>query len=600
MTLTEATTTTPSKRSVICDIETDSLDATKIWCIVCIDTKTEEVRTFKPDEIEVFKEYAKTVDEWIGHNFLGFDVYHLNRLANASIRVSQITDTLIMSRLLDPGMHGGHSLEAWGVRLGYPKTKYEDFSQYTEEMLKYCINDTKLCLKLYRHLKYELRFFSLQSLKLEHEVQYLLDKSKRHGFYLNADKAKALRLECLKESAYIEYMLYDLFPPEYKAYEVAYQPKFNKDGEMSAVSQKKIASADRSERNPDGTYVLYNLESLNLGSPKQLVERLDKIGWSPYIFTKGGKAKICEENLATSKRDGAKQLSKWLTLNSRVKVIANWLDYYNPQTRRVHGTIIGLGASTHRMAHRDPQMGNIPAVRSLKGEAMRECWGIEDATNYCMVGTDIAGIQLRILAHLMDNPSYTHAIASGTKDNGDDVHTVNRDILRLVSPQVSRDVAKTFIYAMLLGAGYAKLGQILGMGADAGRLAKDKLFEHIPGFKKVEAYCKACADRGYMVAIDGRRITVPSAHYCLAIYLQANEAIIMKRALVLMNNTCKHLDWHQLTVVHDEIQSEVRRDQAKELGELQVKAIEEAGRIYNLRCPLTGEFRIGNNWKETH
>jgi DNA polymerase I-like protein with 3'-5' exonuclease and polymerase domains len=103
-----------------------------------------------------------------------------------------------------------------------------------------------------------------------------------------------------------------------------------------------------------------------------------------------------------------------------------------------------------------------------------------------------------------------------------------------------------------------------------------------------------------MVTIDGRRIAVPSAHFALGIYLQSNEAIIMKKSLVLVRERARHLDWQLRMVVHDEMQSSCLIPQAEELGDIQVRAIVDSGNYYGLKCPLNGTTTIGSNWAETH
>jgi len=590
-------------RRVICDIEADSLTPTVVWCIGCIDIDTEEEFTFYGvDMWAKFLEFRKQVKTFIGHNYIAYDAPALNRIGNARISLKEIEDTLILCRLMDPMLTGGHSLEAWGIRLGLHKGKFEDFSKFSLEMLEYMMLDCRVNLKLYKYLMLKLKDFSRFSVDLEYRTQYTLSEARRTGFFLDLPKAKGIYDTCLSRANDIEARIHTIFPPKHKLYEV-YTPGFaKKTGEMLSRSSAKIAKADYSERNADGTYNLYMLEPLNLGSPKQLIDRLSTSGWKPYVMTKGGQAKICEENLNTIPEESkaAKELSDWLTYRSRTKVVGNWLDHYNPVTKCVHGNIIGIGTSTHRMAHRDPQMGNIPAVRSLMGADMRACWTVEDLVNYCMVGCDIEGIQLRVLAHLMRNPDYAKAIAEGRKENGTDVHSVNRDILREVVPECTRDMAKTYIYAMILGAGDAKLGSVLGVGSSEGRETKATLFKRIDGFDRVQRLCADSAGRGYMVAIDGRRITIPSQHLALAFYLQSNESIVMKQSLNLLRPKARHIDWNLLTVVHDETQSKVLRNQAHELGKLQVQSIIDAGEFFKLRCPLNGEYKIGNNWADTH
>lgn len=590
-------------RVVICDIETDGLDANVIHCICCLDVRTKEEFTFTAKDFDTeWVEFAKTVRKWIGHNFLGFDAPVINRLTPVTIKVDEIEDTLILSRIVSPIMGGGHSLDAWGKRLGIHKLEFNNFSKLTDEMITYCLMDLQVCLALRNHLIPTLRSFSLQSIELEHQTQYVLDTARKRGFYLDVDKARGIYLECKGKADDIESRIQELFPPVLKPVVEGYQPRINKDGSMSKQSLNRIERADHYEKYSNGTYDLFKYETFNLGSQKQVIERLNVAGWKPYVKTKGGKPKICEENLNTIPDHAAeaRELKDWLTFSSRLRVIQNWLDHYNPDTSRVHGTIIGLGASTHRMAHRNPQMGNIPAVRNVYGREMRECWTVEDLEKYCIVGTDISGIQLCILAHLMENPEYTQAIANGDKDKGTDVHSVNMRFLQEIKADVDRDIAKTFIYAMLLGAGMAKLGSIIGGNSRDGRRAKELLFNKIPGFKKVQRLCKNAARRGYLTTIDGRRITVPSEHFALAIYLQSNEAIIMKKTAVLTRQRAVHLDWHLLTVVHDEMQAECLREHAEELGKVQVQAITDAGEFYNLKCPLTGETKIGANWAETH
>lgn len=600
------------ERTVICDIETDDLDAKVIHCICCLDINTKEEFVFTQDNDPGFLNFtgfSKGVKKWIGHNFLSFDAPVINRLTPAKIPVSRIEDTLILSRLISPILAGGHSLDAWGKRLGEHKLVFNDFSKLTPEMVTYCLQDLKTCNALRQHLLPQLRNYSKYCIELEHKAQHILNKQKQTGFFLDVVKAREIYSECEARAADIEKRLQTLFPPIDVVDTPSYTPKYTKDNKLTVASERKINKASKVEQNPDGTLKLYTKQEFNLGSSAQVVSRLDGI-WKPTEFTPGGQPKVCEENLETvpDTAKEAKELGTYLMLKSRMKVISNWFDYYNPVTRRVHGDTISLGASTHRMAHRNPQMGNIPAVRhdtqgnliANYGADMRSCWSVEDPEKWCMVGTDIAGIQLCLLAHLMNDKAYIDAITSGDKKKGTDIHSVNMNILREVFPTCTRDNAKTFIYALLFGAGGKRLGQIFGADAKKGQLAKDTLFNRIPGFKRVEDMCRQAERRGYITAIDGRRISTPTSHFALPALLQGNEAIVMKQVLITTKEDAKHLTWNQLAVVHDEIQAEVLREQAKELGEITVNAIRKAGEFFKLNCPLDGESKIGNNWMETH
>jgi DNA polymerase I-like protein with 3'-5' exonuclease and polymerase domains len=74
----------------------------------------------------------------------------------------------------------------------------------------------------------------------------------------------------------------------------------------------------------------------------------------------------------------------------------------------------------------------------------------------------------------------------------------------------------------------------------------------------------------------------------------------MKQALVYIHERAKHLDWKQMAVVHDEIQARVKAEQAEELGQIMVSAIVDAGKLFQLRCPLSGSYKVGRNWADTH
>lgn len=111
-----------------------------------------------------------------------------------TIAEEKIVDTLVMSRLYNPQLDGGHSLSEWGKRIGFFKSSFESFNGgLTQEMLDYCIQDTLVTQKLYEHLTKEMsNDYSKESIKLEHEVAFIIAEQERNGFRF--DEAKALQL----------------------------------------------------------------------------------------------------------------------------------------------------------------------------------------------------------------------------------------------------------------------------------------------------------------------------------------------------------------------------------------------------------------------
>ena len=152
------------------------------------------------------------------------------------------------------------------------------------------------------------------------------------------------------------------------------------------------------------------------------------------------------------------------------------------------------------------------------------------------------------------------------------------------------------------GAGDEKIGSIVGEGAKKGKELKEAFLAATPALKKLREKVEKMSDSGSLPGLDGRRVHVRSKHAALNSLLQSAGAIVMKQALVLFSRNLTEADIPAKIVanIHDEWQVEVKAEYADEVGRLGVKAIEDAGTLLNMRCPLTGEYKVGNNWAETH
>ena len=118
---------------LVFDIETDGLDASKIWCIVAKDLDTGQIHTYNPDKIQEGFKLLVDSDLLIGHNILGFDIPVIENLTGISFKDKKVIDTLVLSRLAKPE-RGGHGLKAWGFNLGFNKGSMEEhgFTNYSE------------------------------------------------------------------------------------------------------------------------------------------------------------------------------------------------------------------------------------------------------------------------------------------------------------------------------------------------------------------------------------------------------------------------------------------------------------------------------------
>jgi DNA polymerase I-like protein with 3'-5' exonuclease and polymerase domains len=568
---------------IVLDIETN-LAHDKVHLVATKNIDTGEVKTWKV--ADNLREYLKDVSLIIGHNVIGFDAVVLNRCWKTKIKLKQVYDTLIVSRLLDPSRETGHSLEAWGNTLGFHKIDYtavwqwmmdrkeeykgECFDTPIDSLLDhYCVRDVEVTARLYSHLVSELdqKHFSQESVDLEHRVAAIISEQERNGFKLDQIHTTCLLTDIKSKVAGIYERMQQRWPP------VTVERYSDKTG-------KRLKDS---------------VVTFNPGSRQQIGERLKELGWKPKEFTETGIPKIDETVLAGVKIPEAQVIAEYLMLQKRISQIESWLEAVG-KDGRVHGKVITNGAVTGRMTHSSPNMAQIPNAGSIYGPECRECWSVEDGN--VLVGCDASGLELRMLAHYMEDEDYVRTVCEGSSKDGTDVHTVNQRAAGLAT----RDNAKTFIYAFLYGAGDAKIGSIVGGSAKAGAALKAKFLSQTPALAKLLDRIKKSAARGFCKGLDGRCIWIRSEHAALNSLLQGAGAIVMKKALVIFDDKRKANNWPVKYVanVHDEAQLECPKDIAEEVGKTFRQSIIEAGEAYKLRCPLDGEYKIGRNWRETH
>ena len=548
-------------RKIILDIETN-LKHDQVWMCVTREIGG-DVTVWK--EANGLQKYLDSCDLIIMHNGICFDAPVLKRNWNITMKQSQMCDTLVLSRLLSPSLEGGHSLAAWGGRLGFPKGDFNDWDAgYSAEMEAYCIQDTLVTEKLYLHLTAELnaKKFEERSIKLEHNVQAIIAKQEENGFKLNERSAITFLTTLQGKLAVLETELQNIFPTK----------------TILRVSEKT------------GKPLKPIIEPFNPGSRKQIGERLIEKGWKPEKFTENGQAIVDEGTLEGLDFPEAKAIAEYLLLQKRIAQIKSWLDVVQPDGR-VHGRVITNGAVTGRMTHHSPNMAQVPSCGSPYGEDCRDLWIVEKG--YKLVGIDASGLELRMLAHYMKDDAYIYEVTQG------DIHTANQKAAGLET----RAQAKTFIYAFLYGAGAAKIGKVVGAGAKEGQKLIDSFLENTPKLRVLrEKVARISKSEGSLPGLDGRRLHIRSDHAALNTLLQGAGAIVMKQALVILDERLSKLgiDYKFVANVHDEWQIEVEEAYADMVGKLGVQAIESAGRVLEMRCPLSGEYRVGNSWKETH
>jgi DNA polymerase I-like protein with 3'-5' exonuclease and polymerase domains len=565
------------------DIETNMAHDVIHLCI------TQDIDT---GEMKVWKaptglwDYLKDATLIAAHNGISFDFPILNRLWKTKIGLKQAYDTLVVSRLLEPTRDGGHSLDAWGKTLGVAKLDYkatwqwmmnrreeydgEAFDRPVESLLYYyCRRDVDVLCSLFHRLCTDVadKGFAHDSLVLEFSVAAIIAKQEKNGFKLDTIHATCLLAELKGKMSAI----YDKMQEQWPPYEV------------ERISEKT------------GKTLKPELVVFNPASRQQVADKLIGLGWKPTKKTEKGSVIVDETTLQGLKWPEAQMIAEYFMLQKRIAQIESWLEVVG-NDGRVHGRVITNGAVTGRMTHMKPNMAQIPNSGSPYGPECRQCWTVEEGN--VLVGCDASGLELRMLAHYMKDSGYVRTVTEGSSKEGTDVHTVNQRAAGLPT----RDAAKTFIYAFLYGAGPAKIGSIVGGNAKDGQRLIDRFMVGTPALKRLRDKVGVYAAKGFVPGLDGRKIWVRSEHAALNSLLQGAGAIVMKKALCILNDTIRVNGWDAKFVanVHDEFQIECKADIADLVGQAGKQAIIDAGLAYELRCPLDGEYKIGANWRMTH
>jgi len=617
------------------DIETDSLNPSVIWVATFKNIGTNE---------EVILETLKDIKEFVDarvqdgccfvfHNGLRFDVPVLNRLAGTRIAVSLVFDTLLYSMVYNPSLIGGHSLESWGRRVKLPKTEFNDYSKYTPEMRDYCMQDTRICCAIYKALRRKMLEYgqSERGLELEHKTWWVIEKQRKSGFFFNKTEAEQLYQQIKNIERELKDVIYRVWPPQLLPV-AEYKRSRKADGQYTKLCEDHLERFPRLDFNSDGSYTAFDYVEFELGSPNQRIDKLLDLGWKPEeptksrlearkdgreseldprrgwkVTEKGALVPSLEKFLEANPDTPARPLAEWINMNSRSTMINTWLEAYNPETGCIHGNL--FIASTLRYKHSGPNTANIPGVKVYKDEDEKEhpiegrlgefryesrnCWQTRDSSSRSLVGVDAKGIQLRILAHYLNNPNFSKNILSK------DPHSANQKDFGLPS----RSLTKTVTYATLMGAGDAKIATTAGVSLKEAKATKALFFEKLPELPGLIKRLQSELKRTNRITLcDGSKLLVSSPHMVIPYLLQGDESRIMKQAKILVDQRARkeRLDFLWSGDIHDEWQVDVLNDHIEKFIGVCLQAFNDAGKLFNYNVPIDGDAKIGKAWGQTH
>jgi DNA polymerase-1 len=621
------------------DLEANGLldKATHAWCGVFKDKNTGEVVKFRPNEIPEMLKFMDTIDVFIGHNILGYDLPLLKKLYGYEFKGKKV-DSLTMSRLLDPKRQvpfncpnkkcGPHSVEAWGYRVGRGKPEHNDWDNFSEAMLHRCSEDVEIQELIYNRLMEEakggkwrdaflLSFRLFENLQKQEEYGWLVDKpymlkciSQLEHWIKRIDKVLTPHLPLILE----------IEESKIKGEYNYVKKPFKKSGDYTEACRSWILNTGlRLDDTPVvGPFSRISFRYTNLNSNEETKDYLLKEGWVPLEWNTNDEGEKTSPKLAKDDPfEGingkvGKLVAKRVQCRQRKSIVEGLVNLIRPDGRiaSVVNTLAVTGRATHR------NIVNIPQAKSFYGKQMRKIFTAPPGR--VLVGTDSDACQIRMLCGRMNDPVYTDNVLNGKKEDGTDIHSVNMQAAGLPS----RDAAKTFFYGFLFGAGDAKVGKIVKGTSSDGKRLKNQFLEGLPALGQLmerltKEWRKTAKQRynakfnrmeyydGYITGLDGRPIKVPSEHQILVYLLQSDEAIFMTAAY---NKAWKDLekkykykeDFGVVAWVHDEVQIECREDIAEDVGTIVANAIEWAGRYYKIPCPHKGDYHVGRNWFETH
>ena len=406
---------------------------------------------------------------------------------------------------------------------------------------------------------------------LEHQVAQILTDQESHGWYFDEPNAWELESALSEELRNTTEALRARFPfipgPEFT-------PKRNNrtQGYFEGATFTRLKEFNPSSRD----HIAWILTTHD--------------NFQVETTTTSGKAKIDETTLKNHGTGLSLQFLRILEITKLLGMMSQgvnaWLKLSTNHRLHHHCSV---STSTHRCAHRNPNLAQVPSDERVRKLFL-------PTPGQVMVGADLSGIELRMLAHYLaryDDGRYGDILLNG------DIHQTNADKIG-----ISRKLVKNVTYAFLYGAGDKKIGltydKLLSpkKAAAKGKEIRDAYVAAIPGLSDLLDAIKSAGDRGYIKAIDGRKIILDSPHKALNYLLQGSAGVIAKRWMVLAHDNpycCS-----QLAFVHDELQYECDPEHAPLLQSHLESSATEAGTYYNLRIELAAEGKIGNNWAEVH
>ena len=509
--------------------------------------------------------------------------YDIAVMSRYGVNVAPVEDTMLMSFVLDAGLHGHGMDELSQLHLGHIPIPFKEVAGRGKKEISfaqvelpaatcYAAEDADVTLRLYRALKPRLlreRMVTVYE-TLERPLPAVLAQMELAGIRVNPERLRQLGNEFSLKMAELEA----------RAHEQAGRP-------------------------------------FNLGSPKQIGDILfGEMGMSGAKKTATGAwatdVKVLED-LAEQGHALPRTIVDWRQVSKLKNTYTDALTAAaNPHTHRIHTSFSLAAAATGRLASTDPNLQNIP-IRTEEGRKLRTCF-IADEGNV-LISADYSQIELRLLAHVGDIPQLKEAFRRGV-----DIHALTASEMFGVPvegmPGDIRRRAKAINFGIVYGISAFGLANQLGIDqSEAGAYIKT-YFERFPGIRDYMSEAKAFVrEHGYVQTIFGRKVHIPAIRgkspaersfgerAAINAPLQGAAADIIRRAMVRMPGALADagLSARMLLQVHDELVFEAPEAEAEAVCAVAKQVMERAADpAVALSVPLVVEARAAKNWDEAH
>lgn len=435
-----------------------------------------------------------------------------------------------------------------------------------------------------------------KSIKIEHEVQRIISQQEMNGWYFNKEKAQEYvdYLQNERDKIYTE--IRPLLKMEVISRWTEVKKPFTQSGEyISRVSKHFGSDVDQVA----APLSFVEFEEPDINKRNKLMRQLTLLGWKPLEFTDKGNPRLTEESMECLEGDTGLLIARWYIYKHRQSQIEGWLKKVRPD-HRISAQANTCGTPTGRLRH--SVVVNVPKAsdKVIFGHEMRSLFTVPKGK--VLIGHDASGLEARMLAHYLNDAELTKEIIHG------DFHSkVWEPIKEWVA---SRDNAKNIEYALIYGAGDAKLGRMSDYkpkkmsDTKMGGIIREAIMKGLPALGELTKNVQDESDKGYLIGLDGRKLLIRSKHSALNTLFQGAGAIVMKVSMILLDKWVRENELDALKVgdFHDEGQAEVENNQKTiELySSFAVQSIIKAGEYFNLNCPLDAEAKVGDTWAETH